>query len=138
MILKNTDNAVIRIVNRQSDDEGSDVVNVEYSGRFYMNNGKFYIMYNEGDGISCMIRAEKNKVTVNRSGAASSVMVCEQGTEHSFLYKTQYGAMQMRVKTDKADILIGENGGDIRLSYVLYVNGGNIKNNMDISVSLKA
>lgn len=134
MTLKNTDNALIKINNRQNDDGRSDVIAAEYSGRFYENNGKFYIMYKEDTDVSCMIKVDKNVITVNRKGSASSVMVCEEGNSHTFSYHTQYGAIPMRVTTDKLTAELDKNGGKISLRYVLNVNGGNIENDMDIVV----
>lgn len=134
MTLKNTDNALIKIENRQTDDGNSDVIKTEYNGRFYENNGKFYIMYKEDSGVSCMIKIDKNVITVNRKGGASSVMICEEEAVHNFLYHTQYGAIQMSVQTNKLFYELDGNGGKIRLKYVLNVNGGHIENDMDITV----
>jgi uncharacterized beta-barrel protein YwiB (DUF1934 family) len=135
LTLKNTDNAVIEIINHQTDSGSSDTIETRYSGRFYENNGKFYIMYNESENVSCMIRTSGNTVTIKRSGEASSVMVCESGMEHSFLYKMPYGAMEMRIRTDSVKLSLNSRGGSIGLSYELYVNGGSIKNNMNIRVT---
>ncbi len=136
MTLKNTDNASIKIINRQNDDGNSDIIETQYSGRFYENGGKFYIMYKEDSGVSSMIKVDKNVVTVKRSGNASSVMICEEGKEHNFLYHTQYGAIRMSVQTKKAEVSLDKKGGTVRLAYVLCVNGGNIENDMDITITL--
>lgn len=134
--MKNTDNALISIRNLQTDGGESDVIDTRYKGRFYEKNGKYYIMYNENDSASCMIKADNDTVTVRRGGDASSAMVCKKGEECSFLYRTPYGAMQMKIKTDNVNISLGKDGGTIKLSYDLYVNGGCIKNNMDINIKV--
>lgn len=132
MTLKNTDNALIKIKNRQTDDGRNDIIETEYSGRFYENNGKFYIMYREDSGVSCMIKIDKDVITVNRKGDASSVMICKKGTVHNFLYHTQYGAIQMSVSTSEIFTELDGKGGKIVLKYILGVNGGNIENDMEI------
>lgn len=136
--MKNTDNALISIRNLQTDGGESDVINTRCKGRFYEKNGKYYIMYNDDESASCMIKADKNTVTVRRGGDSSSAMVCESGKECSFLYRTPYGAMQMKIRTDYVNVSLGENGGSIKLAYDLYVNGGCIKNNMDINIKVAA
>lgn len=136
--MKNTDNAVIKIKNRQTDGSDSDVIDVCYTGRFYEKNGKYYAVYNDADNASCMIKADGSAVTVRHGGGASSSMICEAGKRCSFMYRTMYGSMRMEVKTHKADAFLDVNGGTIHLVYELYAGGGCIKNDMTIDIKVTA
>lgn len=140
MTLNNIDNADIRVINRQSDGQDTDEVELVTSGRFYRNNGKFYIMYREQDEqavTSTMIKVDGDTVSVKREGAYSSHMVYKKQTEHSFLYTMPYGALPMKLRTNDVGVRLKENGGKVILDYILYINEQPYQNHMTVTIQMK-
>lgn len=136
MILKNTDNADITIINEQTMGEDFDAIETHARGKFYQKDGKFYLLYSDKEA-STVIKAENQTVSVRRRGAYESNMVYDKRRNHEFVYSTLYGKMAMTVVTRELEINLGENGGDIILDYELLMGSGVCRNNMKITVDLR-
>lgn len=135
MTLKNTNRILVE--NHQIIDGQEQQVSVEYSGRFYEKNGKYYLFYTEtqeGASTQTMVTVSGSRVCVKRAGDISSNMVYAEGLEHSFLYSMPYGAMPMRLQTETCSVCMGPEGGSIELVYSLFIGEESYKNHMKITV----
>ena len=68
-------------------------------------------------GATTSIRAEPDRVTLNRMGTSEFRQVFEKGMHNEANYVTPYGAMYIRVLPWKVEVDLGEGGGSIDLEY---------------------
>lgn len=110
------------------------------SCRYMEKGGVYYILYSEteeslaGD-VKTKIKAEKNTVTITRTGGYINEMVYKENSENTFLYKMPYGAIEMTLKTHTVKINLDESGGSIELSYTLSYSGEKNQNSIIIQIS---
>lgn len=137
--MKNTDNtnAVFTIKNNQSYSDHEESIEITTAGKFYLKNGKYYLLYKEyaeiGD-ISVVIKAEGNKVSVRRSGACSSVMNHEENCCEEILYSLPYGDIVIETKTHSVQNMLSEEGGCLMLKYDISFGGEGYSNEIIINV----
>lgn len=136
MTSKNTDIFRITVINRQTIDGDSDTVNEAADGTFRERNGKFFIAY-KNDGVTSMIKAEGDKVSVKRIGDTHSEMLFAAGKSTEFEYNTQYGAVTMNIFTEEISCALNGEGGRLKLRYLLSAGGDDIVNDMTIKVRRK-
>lgn len=128
----------IKVKNRQLIDGEVHFVEESAPCKYHVKNDKTYIIYeieNEKKKTSVMIIADKEGVTIKRTGEMNSKMEYREGSEFDFLYRMPFGNLKMTVKTEKIKMDLTESGGKIKLIYRLGVDGGNvIENDMIIRV----
>ena len=74
---------------------------------------------------SDILRSLKNgRVTMERKGDFSNVMVFSRGKRFEGIYRTPYGEMDMAVFTREANCRIGRRDGSLHLKYQLHFQGG--------------
>lgn len=109
------------------------------SCNFMKKNDCFYIYYKESEelskGVSTVIRAEKDFVTVTRRGDFSCRMEYKAGKKTECIYKMPYGNQSINIETKKADVDLDENGGTISLAYTMDFGGEKSENSMTIRIS---
>ena len=138
MTLKNTDNDyIIEVINTQTIDGSSDVIEERARGKYYERGGRKYILYktfSEGVINSSVIIAADGSVTIKRSGGAKSNMVLDVRRETSSPYYTPYGTLLISAVTDSIISSLGADGGELKLKYTLIIQGEKYHNNMVIKV----
>lgn len=140
MTLKNTnDNALIELVNRQSSGEITDKIEFATEGSIYERGGKVYLTYKEhkdmGMGNSrVIIKADGNEITMRRMGEFQTIMIYRKDEVTDFNYMTPFGVMNMKIKTEYAENSLSENGGYLKLVYLLFAGGEVAKNEVEIKV----
>jgi uncharacterized beta-barrel protein YwiB (DUF1934 family) len=103
-------------------------------GSFFKRQGDFYIIYQESkatgmDGVSTALRIEKNKLILNRMGAAEQRQVFEKNVLHHSTYVTQVVSFYLGALTEEMEISLTELGGHITLKYKLFADGQEISQN---------
>ena len=140
MTLKNTENnVIINIKNLQSDNESTEKTELITEGKFYKKDDRFYIFYSEEESeetsaCTVMIVASENDVTMSRKGDFSSKMHYVKGKTEQITYHTPYGNMSMVLKTSDIKNRLTDCGGELKLLYMLSVNGEIINNDLTITV----
>ena len=143
MTLKNTENnATIKVVSSQESDGLSDKIEFISEGGFYEKNGKFYITYKEhrdmGMGDSrVVLKVEQDAVTMRRMGDFRTIMVYKCGEITDFNYRTPFGEMSIKIKTEEAENGLSESGGLLRLTYLLFAGGAVTRNEVTIRVKME-
>lgn len=137
--MKNIDdnNAVFKIENRQTFAEHDDCIEMTIAGKFYVKNGKYYILYKEYSDIgevSVVIKAEDGFVSIRRSGACTALMNYRENLSEEVLYKLPYGNIVLDISTKTVDCRLGEDGGELRLEYDISLNGEAYSNEMMVEV----
>lgn len=130
--------ALISITSVQDiEDEAIEVVT---PGRFYLEDDKFVVIYKETelsgmDGTTTKIIVHNDKVILNREGSTTANMEFEKTLEHVSMYKTPYGLLDMKIKTNDLDVAVDENGGEVKIKYTITVEGNNpISTNLKIGI----
>lgn len=103
-------------------------------GSFYKRQGDYYIIYKETEatgmtGVSTALRVEKNKLTLNRMGAAEQRQIFERGVLHHSTYVTQFASFYLGALAEEIEIGLTELGGHITLKYKLFADDQEISQN---------
>ena len=133
------ENAFITLVNNQKSGGESEKIEFSSKGSFYKKEDVFHITYKEhsemGMGDSrVFLKIEKDKITMRRMGEVNTMMSYELDRITEFLYRMPFGEMNIKIKTEKITNNLTEQGGNLDFSYVLLMNGGEIYNDMSLSV----
>lgn len=130
-------NAKIRVINHQTIDGDTDVIEEYGSGIFSSRSGKHYIMYDvktdDAKGRVTII-AEGRKVRIKRSGSHSSDMVYDTSRRTVFNYNTPYGILEMEVDTEHICNALNTESKKLRLKYTLTMQGQKTYNDTEILV----
>lgn len=138
MTLKNTDMYRITVVNKQTIDGETDLIEEKAYGGYIQKKDKIYIRYKtvseEGESTT-LITVENGFVTIKRGGVSGSVMVYKKGLKTELQYRTPYGIVPMELKTSKIVTAFNETGGTLRICYTISVGGDKYLNDITIRVT---
>lgn len=137
MTLKNIDNYDITICNNQKIDNDTDIIEEKCMGSFRMKNGKSYIMYKsvqEENETSVTVIVSEDCVKIRRTGAVNSEMVYRTDRKTEFMYNLPYGSMSIDIETELIKAELCDDGGEIRLVYVLIIQNERYCNDLKITV----
>ncbi|AHF08300.1 hypothetical protein DESME_15615 [Desulfitobacterium metallireducens DSM 15288] len=103
-------------------------------GSFYKRQGDYYIVYQESEvtgmvGVSTALRVEKNKLTLNRMGAAEQRQIFEKDVLHHSTYVTPFASFYLGALAEEMEISLTELGGHITLKYKLFADDKKISQN---------
>ena len=133
MTLNNTSGFKITVINKQTADGMTDTVTESGFGTYRKSGDTIYITYSI-DNTKVFIKAENDIITVRRTGEAKSDMRYEQGRRTSFMYRTQFGDIDMSIYTKSIISRANSDGAKISLGYTLETGGDKLYNNMMITV----
>lgn len=126
---------VVTVVGTQQTDWGDeDTIEIVTLGSYYSKKDCYYIIYNESaisgmEGTTTSLKAEQNRVILNRMGTAELRQVFEKDVLNHGNYVTPYGAMKLTVIPSKVEVDLTELGGSINLEYELAIGNDRISNN---------
>ena len=109
-------------------------------GEYLVRNGKYMLRYKEqlygsGDDCSTIIKIDSDTVVMTRTGAANTQMIFENGKRHMSHYETPLGSFTIGVSTDKLDIAVDEEGGNVEIGYTLDINSSaQVQNNLRLNI----
>lgn len=133
------ENALITLVNNQSGGGDSEKIEFISGGNFYEKDGVFHITYKEHEGMGMgdsrvFLKVEKDRVTMRRMGEFQTTMCYDPDKITEFLYRMPYGEMSIKIKTEKVENKLNDVGGCVNFSYVLMMDGGEIYNDVCLTV----
>lgn len=143
LILKNTEeNAIITVSSRQTSDGDTDSFEFITKGSFYQKGSKFYIFYEENEEMqmsdcSVMLIAEKDKVTMRRSGEFELKLTYVEGESEDIIYYMPFGEMNLTQKTESVMCDLSDSGGTLELKYRLIIGDREQENYVRIRVKRK-
>lgn len=126
---------LVKVKGTQTNDLGEqDTIELITEGSYFVKAESFYIVYNETvlsgmEGTTTSIKAESQKVTLNRMGTAELKQTFEVGVFNSGHYITPYGTMQLAVIPSKVQVDLTDAGGSINLEYELQTGSEKISDN---------
>ncbi len=129
--------SVIKVRNRQTIDNETDVIEECGNGTCREKNGKYYIIYevkNEDGATKVTVIADEKNVKIKRSGYVNSEMVYDINRTTAFRYNTPYGAIDMEIKTTKIHNGLTAQAGTLRIVYTLVMQGMATYNDTEIEV----
>lgn len=138
MTLKNTDMYNIMVINKQTIDGKTDVIEEKAYGRYTEKDGKIYIRYktsSEGVEAATLITIDNSAVTIKRSGVSGSAMVYKKDQKTEFQYHTPYGIIPMELTTSKIVTAFDKTGGTLRICYTILMQGDKYFNDITIRVT---
>lgn len=121
-------NVIISVKGMQvSDDREPNIMELVTEGKYYSQDGAYYITYNESEvtgmnGTTTTLKVADGTVTLMRSGSVNSHFVFQRGQKHVSYYDTEHGAFTISVIANEVDIKVDDNGGEIRVGYQLEVD----------------
>lgn len=108
---------------------GSDqAVELVTPGSFVRDGDKYYLSYQEtevsgfDDETTTTLKIEGDTVAMTRVGQINTHMVFRRGEKHMGHYETPYGSFTVGILSDDVDIKLGDNGGEIRIKYLLEID----------------
>ena len=95
-------------------------------GKLYPREDGFALEYEETEitgmeGTTTSFVREGDVVSLTRSGSFNSQMVFQEGRQHSSLYRTPYGTLDVDIRTGRIRSSINELGGVMEIDYDIAV-----------------
>lgn len=133
-------NVYVSVTGITTTDGERDETELVTEGEYIERNGKYMLKYKEnldsfGDDCSTVIKFDKQKVVMTRIGSANTQMIFEQGKRYLSHYETQIGSFTIGITTDRVDVQIDDNGGEVEIDYVLDINSSaKVENKLKLNI----
>lgn len=121
-------NAFITIRGTQNyRDNPEEVLELTTEGRLLFEDGVLSLSYEETEltglkGTRTSFSVYPDKIILERTGAVKSRMEFVEGESHKSLYDVaQMGALLISVRTEKIENRLDENGGNLKVSYLIEI-----------------
>lgn len=133
---------LVTVIGTQTSEEGEEAtITLITRGSYFQKKSSYYIVYRESEasgmqGATTSIKAESDRVTLNRMGTSEFRQVFERGMHNQGKYVTPYGAMDIRVLPWKVQVDLTEGGGSIDLEYEIEASAQKLGyNRLNITVT---
>ncbi|MHC1720227.1 MAG: DUF1934 domain-containing protein [Clostridiaceae bacterium] len=118
--------AIISVSSKQQGD--TEEIKVVTPGTFYDKDDIYYAEYAETEisgmeGTTTTMKIKPNRFSLIRQGSTNAEMDFDKKEKSISMYNTPYGTLELKIETQKLDVMIGEDGGDICIKYLLSVVG---------------
>ncbi len=124
---------------QQFRDEEPEIIDLTTEGKLYSKSGSIYLTYDESElsGIAnnkVILKIKEDTVQMNRYGEFETTMIFKKGKRDVSMYGTPYGEFRVEILTDKVEINIDENNGNISVEYTVSVSSSpEVKHHLLIS-----
>ena len=115
-------------VKSSSNLDPNEAIEVVTPGKFIIEENGFKAIYEESEisgmeGTTTTLNIQDNIMVLERVGSTTTNMEIKEGTMAVSLYNTPYGVLNLNVDTEKLNINVNENGGEIYSKYILGLEG---------------
>ena len=115
-------------VKSSSNLDPNEAIEVVTPGKFIIEENGFKAIYEESEisgmeGTTTTLNIQDNIMVLERVGSTTTNMEFKEGTMAVSLYNTPYGVLNLNVDTEKLNIYVNENGGEIYSKYILGLEG---------------
>ncbi|MBR6107289.1 MAG: DUF1934 domain-containing protein [Oscillospiraceae bacterium] len=135
---------MLTIRSSQRSDNETDTTELNTTAQYLYRGGKAKIIYTELDeqgepsGKTAITVLDERLVTIRKTGFTEAVMVLETGKTHPARYNTMLGAMEMRLCATEITSALHQDGGSLRLRYLLDIGESYSASNLiDLQVTLR-
>lgn len=102
-------------------------IEVTSAGKYYLKNGKHYILYDEilegtGDIVKNRIKLFDNGMEIQKNGSVNAKMIFQQGKKNTSWYGTPMGNMLAGIQVTDMDVREQENLIEVDVGYELEMN----------------
>ncbi len=123
-----TEEVVLTIRGEQTDLGEDAATEIITSGKYYLKNGKHYVVYDETQPddpgpTTSTLKIAPGRIDVIRRGVNQVHMVFDQGKEHITSYQTMMGQMIMESFTSSVRLVESEHRVRATAKYTLSMNG---------------
>lgn len=120
-------NALITMTGQQCIDGENDQYELTTLGKYVKKDNKYYISYEGSEltgyaGTTTTLKIKDGCVSMIRFGKASTQMVFEKEKKYIGYYDTPFGSLSVGVTTNDIVVDMDENGGEIKLDYLVELN----------------
>lgn len=134
-------NATIMLQTLQtSKNDKPSVIELRTKGRYAEKNGKYYVIYEESEmtgfeGTTTTIKVDNEIISMTRKGKYSAKMVFVRGEKRMCMLETPFGAIPVCVNPLAVENRLTEDGGEVRIEYILdFENTECCKNELKLTV----
>ena len=129
---------VLITINGTQGDAPEDSIQTMQQGKYRFVGGKHVCTYNEiaetGDGVSSetisnLLKIGDDFVSLTKRGSASTEMFFKKGAQHTGIYETPFGSLQMSLFTNLLSISCEKDTIDIKIEYGLEMNYSHVSDN---------
>lgn len=130
----------VSVVGATTIDGEKDKTELVTEGEYMNRNGKYMLRYSEdlsdfGTRCSTVIKFDGKSVVLTRQGGTNTQMIFENGKRHMSHYETPLGSFTIGVSTDRLDVDIDENGGNVEIDYILDINSSaQVENKLKLNI----
>lgn len=115
-------------VKSSSNLDPNDAIEVVTPGKFIIEENGFKAIYGESEisgmeGTTTTLNIQDDLMVLERVGSTTTNMEFKEGAMAVSLYNTPYGVLDLNVDTEKLNINVNENGGEIYSKYTLGLEG---------------
>ncbi len=119
--------AIIRVSSMQNNDKDQ-AIEIVSRGTFDKEENEFVAKYEETElsglgNTMTTFKIGEDYFSLIREGDTNTSMYFKNGSSSSILYNTPHGGISMKVKTNKVDIALNDNGGNIKVDYDIIIAG---------------
>ena len=112
-------------------DGETQTVESRFRGECSARGEKLLLSYDEPENHGrTLVKIEPLRAVIQRNGDARSQMYFEPGTRLKSAYQIAEGAFDIETETRRYDLSVTEDGGRLRLDYILYINGQKMSDNI--------
>ena len=117
-----------QILKDRTEEEQNDVMEWMVGGEYSFRNGTHYLLYEETmegftETTKNLVKVRHNFMEIRRKGTVNVTMTFEKGKEHTALYKTPFGILEMEFDTKEVRVDAVGKCMEIYAEYVLGTNG---------------
>lgn len=118
------------LLHTTTDGETQTVEN-RFRGECSARGEKLLLSYDEPENRGrTLVKIEPLRAVIQRNGDARSQMYFEPGVRLKSAYQIAEGAFAIETETRRYDLSVTEDGGRLRLDYILYINGQKMSDNI--------
>ncbi len=132
-----------QILKERSDGDENDVIEMMVGGEYSFRNGTHYLLYEETmegftETTKNLVKVCPNFMEVRKKGTVNVTMTFEKGKQHTALYKTPFGILEMEFNTKDVRVDAVGKCMEICAEYVLGMNGTAISDcKMQMRIAVK-
>lgn len=123
-------NCVVSIKGMQTYSDGlTDATDVKMmsEGEFICEDGKYFVVYDETEatgmeGTRTTLEICDDYVSLSREGKVATTLLFIKGRQTTSYYDTPFGTIVMGISTDSIENGVGDDGGNVSVTYGISLN----------------
>ena len=133
--------AIISIISNASMEDG-EKIEVVSPGKYIKLEDGFKAIYEETEisgmeGTTTILTIKDNEVLLEREGTTNTKMLFNEKEPSVSLYSTPYGMLEISICTNKLNVNMNDDGGDLKIDYDMIIVGQNpLKTSLELKIKI--